>query len=123
MADKGEGKDSAQRVAICNSRAGTLTSEERRALAALWLEAKKKKKKPKKVEYNEDGDAEASKVYPTTWNQGHRHKVPEEAFLGLTKEGTTSYDNGHDHKYTVTDFGHVIIEPAADGHDHYTFEG
>jgi len=40
MTEKGEGKDSAQRVAICNSRAGTLTDKEREALASLWIEGR-----------------------------------------------------------------------------------
>jgi len=40
MTDKGEGKDSAQRVAICNSRANALTDKEKEAIAFLWVEGR-----------------------------------------------------------------------------------
>ncbi len=43
MTNKGEGRDAAQRVAICNSRAGACpTDEEMEAIAAIWVEARKK---------------------------------------------------------------------------------
>ena len=47
MTEKGEGKDTSQRVAICNTRAdNSLTDEEMEVMAALWILAKQPTKKP-----------------------------------------------------------------------------
>jgi hypothetical protein len=44
MTEKGEGKDTAQRVAICNTRANeSMTDEEMEAMAALWITSQKNK--------------------------------------------------------------------------------
>lgn len=96
LTDKGEGKNAAQRVAICNTRAMNLTDTEKEAVAKLVIGG-------------------TAKIQYTTYVAGHKHSVPLYLRPGATSE--TSHDHGHSHKYSVEKDGSIVIKEF-NGHLH-----